>query len=191
MSIYGSLKVFSGRAHPTLGQEICRILGIEPGNERPGELTLARGADGPELAGCAIRGPGRAEPIATCPVNPDTDAAASVEEQVIASRLLRTWGRPESEVAEIMSEVARLQSVESLADAAVWVDKWVVDGIVARLTAFVVSASGTLLRYLQTGRVQAYASVMVIETVATFESRAPSYALYVNESAMASPPSCT
>jgi len=29
--LYGPLKVFSGRAHPELGQEICTLLGIEPG----------------------------------------------------------------------------------------------------------------------------------------------------------------
>jgi ribose-phosphate pyrophosphokinase len=30
--MYGPLKVFTGRAHPTLGHEICRILGEEPGH---------------------------------------------------------------------------------------------------------------------------------------------------------------
>ena len=30
--MYGPLKVFSGRAHPLLGQEICSLLGIEPGH---------------------------------------------------------------------------------------------------------------------------------------------------------------
>lgn len=45
MSIYGSLKVFSGRAHPTLGQEICRILGIEPG-----KVSLYNFSDGESYA---------------------------------------------------------------------------------------------------------------------------------------------
>jgi NADH-quinone oxidoreductase subunit L len=53
-------------------------------------------------------------------------------------------------------------AVDALADIAVWVDRWIVDGIVARLSAFVVSLSGTVLRYAQTGRVQAYALVMVL-----------------------------
>ena len=53
-------------------------------------------------------------------------------------------------------------AVDALAEMSVFVDKWVVDGIVSRLTSSVVAASGTLLRYFQTGRVQAYAATMVI-----------------------------
>ena len=53
-------------------------------------------------------------------------------------------------------------AVDSLAEFSVWFDKWVVDGIVARLTSFVVAVAGTGLRYVQTGRVQAYAAVMVV-----------------------------
>jgi NADH-quinone oxidoreductase subunit L len=52
--------------------------------------------------------------------------------------------------------------VDLLAEIAVWVDKWIVDGIVARLTAFIMSLIGTVLRYAQTGRVQAYAFTMVL-----------------------------
>ncbi len=39
--MYGPLKIFSGRAHPTLTQEICAILGIEPGR-----VSLYSFADG-------------------------------------------------------------------------------------------------------------------------------------------------
>jgi NADH-quinone oxidoreductase subunit L len=53
-------------------------------------------------------------------------------------------------------------AVDSLAEAAVWIDKWIVDGIVARLTAFVASLAGSVLRLTQTGRVQAYAFTMVL-----------------------------
>ena len=38
---YGELKIFSGRAHPALAQEICDYLGIAPG-----ELTLYNFSDG-------------------------------------------------------------------------------------------------------------------------------------------------
>ena len=38
---YGELKIFSGRAHPALAQEICDYLGISPG-----ELTLYNFSDG-------------------------------------------------------------------------------------------------------------------------------------------------
>ena len=53
-------------------------------------------------------------------------------------------------------------AVDTLAVAATWVDKWIVDGIVARLSAFLVAVAGTLLRYLQVGRVQVYALSMVV-----------------------------
>lgn len=39
--MYGPLKVFTGRAHPSLALEICRILGIEPG-----KITLYNFSDG-------------------------------------------------------------------------------------------------------------------------------------------------
>jgi NADH-quinone oxidoreductase subunit L len=53
-------------------------------------------------------------------------------------------------------------AVDSLAEISVWVDKWIVDGIVARATAFLVSISGSVLRFSQTGHVQAYAFTMVL-----------------------------
>jgi NADH-quinone oxidoreductase subunit L len=53
-------------------------------------------------------------------------------------------------------------AVDTLAVAATWFDKWIVDGIFARLSAFVVAVFGTLLRYLQAGRVQVYALAMVV-----------------------------
>jgi len=52
--------------------------------------------------------------------------------------------------------------VSATADLCVQFDRWVVDGIIARATAFVVAVVGTVLRYFQTGRVQAYAAVMVV-----------------------------
>jgi NADH-quinone oxidoreductase subunit L len=64
-------------------------------------------------------------------------------------------------VDELYEETV-IGAVESLADFAVWFDKWVVDGLVARFTSFVVAGAGAGLRLVQTGRVHAYASVMVI-----------------------------
>ncbi len=52
--------------------------------------------------------------------------------------------------------------LEALAELATWIDVWIVDGILARFSAFVVSASGAVLRLFQTGRVQSYASLMVV-----------------------------
>ncbi|HEX4347692.1 MAG TPA: NADH-quinone oxidoreductase subunit L [Vicinamibacterales bacterium] len=55
-------------------------------------------------------------------------------------------------------------TVDFIADIFVWVDKWVVDGIIARLTAWVIAVSGHLLRLLQTGKIQTYAAVMMVGT---------------------------
>ena len=55
-----------------------------------------------------------------------------------------------------------LGAVDLVADILLWVDKWIIDGLIARATAFVVVVLGTVLRYFQTGRMQAYATVMVI-----------------------------
>lgn len=52
--------------------------------------------------------------------------------------------------------------VDALADIFNTADKWIVDGILAKLTAAVVGFLGTLLRVFQTGRVQVYAAAMVI-----------------------------
>jgi len=53
-------------------------------------------------------------------------------------------------------------AVDSLAEFGAWADKWIVDGIIAKLSSFIVRGTGSLLRQLQTGRIQAYAAVMVI-----------------------------
>src|SRR5262249_5696931 len=59
-------------------------------------------------------------------------------------------------------DAAVVGMVDALADIFVMADKWIVDGILARLSAAIVGAAGTVLRALQTGRVQAYAASMVI-----------------------------
>jgi NADH-quinone oxidoreductase subunit L len=64
-------------------------------------------------------------------------------------------------VDELYDELV-VGSLEALAEASVWVDRWVVDGILARLTALVITVWGHLLRLLQTGHAQAYAAVMVL-----------------------------
>jgi len=53
-------------------------------------------------------------------------------------------------------------AVDSLAEFFAWGDKWVVDFVLARVSAALVSFSGTALRFIQTGRVQTYAAVMVL-----------------------------
>lgn len=57
-------------------------------------------------------------------------------------------------------------ALDSLAELCVVVDRWVVDGILARLTAFTVSVLGTILRHFQTGRLQTYGALMAVGLVA-------------------------
>ncbi len=64
-------------------------------------------------------------------------------------------------VDEAYDEIV-IGSVDSLAEIGVVADKWVVDGILARVSAFLVSAFGTLLRYFQTGVVHVYGAFMVV-----------------------------
>ena len=53
-------------------------------------------------------------------------------------------------------------SLELIADICVWFDKWIVDGIIAKLTSAVVAFAGSALRLLQTGRIQSYAAFIVL-----------------------------
>jgi NADH-quinone oxidoreductase subunit L len=64
-------------------------------------------------------------------------------------------------VDELYEETV-IGAVDSLAEFGAWADKWIVDGILAKLSAFIVRSSGSVLRQLQTGRIQAYAAVMVV-----------------------------
>jgi NADH-quinone oxidoreductase subunit L len=57
--------------------------------------------------------------------------------------------------------------VDALADIFVMADTWIVDGIIAKLTALVTAAIGGLLRIVHTGRVQIYAASMVIGLAVT------------------------
>jgi NADH-quinone oxidoreductase subunit L len=52
--------------------------------------------------------------------------------------------------------------VDALADIFVMADQWFVDGILAKLSALIVSSVGSLLRLFQTGRVQVYAASMAV-----------------------------
>jgi NADH-quinone oxidoreductase subunit L len=64
-------------------------------------------------------------------------------------------------IDEIYDEYV-IGAVDSLAEFFTWADKWIVDFLLARVSAFLVSATGTALRFIQTGRVQTYAAVMVL-----------------------------
>jgi NADH-quinone oxidoreductase subunit L len=59
-------------------------------------------------------------------------------------------------------EATVIAGVESLAETSAMFDKWFVDGIIARVTALVVSALGAILRAFQSGVVHVYAAVMVV-----------------------------
>jgi NADH-quinone oxidoreductase subunit L len=64
-------------------------------------------------------------------------------------------------VDEVYDEYV-IGSVDSLAEISVAADKWVVDGILARLSAGIVAGVGTVLRYFQSGVVHAYGAFMVV-----------------------------
>jgi NADH-quinone oxidoreductase subunit L len=55
-----------------------------------------------------------------------------------------------------------IAAVEAFADTAALFDKWIIDGIIARLTSLVVAAAGAILRAFQTGVVHVYAAVMAL-----------------------------
>ena len=59
-------------------------------------------------------------------------------------------------------EVTVISGVDSLAETSAAFDSGVVDGIIARLTAIVVSAAGSILRVFQNGVVHVYAAFMVV-----------------------------
>jgi NADH-quinone oxidoreductase subunit L len=56
-------------------------------------------------------------------------------------------------------------ALDSLAELCVWADRWIVDGILARFTAFLVQVSGSILRQFQTGRLQTYGAMMTLGLV--------------------------
>jgi NADH-quinone oxidoreductase subunit L len=64
-------------------------------------------------------------------------------------------------VDELYGKTA-INAVDALADTAASVDQGVVDFLLARVTALIVAASGTVLRVLQNGVVHVYAAMMVL-----------------------------
>jgi NADH-quinone oxidoreductase subunit L len=60
-------------------------------------------------------------------------------------------------------EMSVVGAVDALADtSATFIDQWLVDGIIAKLTSMLVRVFGTILRAFQNGIVQVYATMMVI-----------------------------
>jgi NADH-quinone oxidoreductase subunit L len=60
-----------------------------------------------------------------------------------------------------------IAAVDSLAETSAAFDRTIVDGLVAKVPALVVAASGTVLRAFQNGVVQAYAGLMVVGLAVT------------------------
>ena len=58
-------------------------------------------------------------------------------------------------------------TLDALADIFVVADTWIIDGVLAKLSSLLVAFAGTVLRALQTGRVQAYAATMMVGLVGT------------------------
>jgi len=89
---------------------------------------------------------------------------APAEDAVKKAPGLHAFLKDKWRVDEFYEETV-IGAVDSLADLCVLVDRWVVDGILARFTAFTVSVFGTILRQFQSGRLQTYAVVMVVGLV--------------------------
>ncbi len=53
-------------------------------------------------------------------------------------------------------------TLELIADICVWFDKWIVDGLLAQVSSFLVALAGSVVRLVQTGRVQSYAALLVV-----------------------------
>ncbi len=58
--------------------------------------------------------------------------------------------------------VTILAGVDSLAETSAAIDKYIVDGLLARVTSLLVAAAGSILRAMQTGVVHVYAATMVV-----------------------------
>ncbi len=69
-------------------------------------------------------------------------------------------------IDELYDEVF-VGTLDTLAEVSVWIDRWVVDGIIARLSAWVVAVFGHVLRLFQTGNLHAYAAAIVFALAGT------------------------
>lgn len=78
---------------------------------------------------------------------------------------LRSFLQDKWRVDEFYQETI-LGAFDSLAELCVWFDRWVVDGLIARLSSFVVSVAGSILRQFQTGRLHSYGAMMMVGLVA-------------------------
>ncbi len=77
---------------------------------------------------------------------------------------LYKWALDKWRVDELYDKTA-IAAVDALADTAASVDQGIVDFVIARLTALIVAATGTVLRVVQNGVVHVYAAVMVVGIV--------------------------
>ena len=64
-------------------------------------------------------------------------------------------------------EATIIGAVDSMAETSALFDKYVIDGVIAKLTAAIVQTLGTLLRLFQNGRIQMYAATMVVGLLVT------------------------
>jgi hypothetical protein len=78
---------------------------------------------------------------------------------------LHRWALAKWKVDEFYDHTV-VAGADALADTAAAVDESVIDFILARLTALIVAAAGTVLRVFQNGVVHVYAAAMVVGLVA-------------------------
>ena len=78
---------------------------------------------------------------------------------------LYRWALEKWHVDEFFYDKTVVSGVDALADTAASVNQGIVDFIIARLTALIVAAAGTILRVIQNGVVHVYAAMMVVGLV--------------------------
>jgi NADH-quinone oxidoreductase subunit L len=84
-------------------------------------------------------------------------AKAFVEALPAVHRLAREGWRVDQ-----LYEATIIGMIDAMGDTAAQFDRWVIDGIIAKLTTAITAVSGQVLRALHSGRVQVYATAMVV-----------------------------
>jgi NADH-quinone oxidoreductase subunit L len=95
------------------------------------------------------------------------------DEERTAKHLVASWPRLHRAAynkwyVDEIYDATVIGGADALADGAALMDVWIVDGILAKLTALIVSGFGALLRSFQTGVVHVYSGVLAVGTLGLF-----------------------
>ncbi len=95
------------------------------------------------------------------------------DEERVPKQLVASWPRLHRAAynkwyVDEIYEATVIGGADALADGAALMDVWIVDGILAKLSALIVSGLGALLRSFQTGVVHVYSGVLAVGTLGLF-----------------------